>query len=241
LRAQLAAFPALHPAGEKVRRNPFEAVLLTNADLDHTLGLLLMREGEPLHLHAARSVRAMLSETLGFEKILATFCGIVWHELAENWTPLSLRNGAPSGLVYRALPLRSAPSAFSETGAEEQTMAFLFKDEQTGGVLLLAPDVFEISAELEIAMQSADAILFDGTFWSEDELGGVKPSARAASRMGHLPVCESLAVVSQSPARHRIYMHINNTNPLLQPAGAERAAVEKCGIAIGTDGLEFEL
>ncbi len=121
-------------------------------------------------------------------------------------------------------------------------MAFLFKDEQTGGTLLLAPDVFEVTKNLESALQSVDAVLFDGTFWSEDELGGVKASARKSSAMGHLPIKNgSLEILSRSPARHRIYLHINNTNPILYPGSAERLAVEKAGITIGCDGMEFEL
>jgi pyrroloquinoline quinone biosynthesis protein B len=121
-------------------------------------------------------------------------------------------------------------------------MAFLFRDEQTGGTLLIAPDVFEITKNLKDALQSADAVLFDGTFWSEDELGVVKPSARKASAMGHLPIKNgSLDILSRSSARHRIYLHINNTNPILFPDSAERQAVESAGIMIGCDGMEFEI
>ena len=100
----------------------------------------------------------------------------------------------------------------------------------TDGTLLVAPDVFEITQNLENALRTADAILFDGTFWSEDELGGVKTSARKASAMGHLPIKNgSLDMLAQSSARHRIYLHINNTNPVLLPGSAERQAVENSG------------
>lgn len=121
-------------------------------------------------------------------------------------------------------------------------MAFLIRDDQTGGVLLMAPDVFEITPQMKQALHSADAVLFDGTFWSEDELGSVKGGARAASAMGHLPIRNgSLEILADCPARHRIYLHINNTNPILRSNSSERQAVEKAGIAIGSDGMEFEL
>jgi len=245
LRAQFGAFAPLHPDLASARNHPVEAILLTNADLDHTLGLLFLREGDPLHLHASKAVREYLSQDLAFTSILTAFCGVVWHEPPVNqWVSLSLRNGQPSGLAYQAIPLRSSPPVFSSIGAstEEQTMAFLIKDERTGGVLLMAPDVFEITQNLEDALRSVDAVLFDGTFWSEDELGVVKASARKASAMGHLPIKNgSLNILSQSPARHRIFLHINNTNPILFPGSAERQAVEDAGIMIGCDGMEFEV
>jgi len=181
-------------------------------------------------------VKDYLSSALSFNSILTAFCGVVWHEPpVEQWVPLACANGKPSGLSYQAISLPSPPPAFNPNGndAEDQTMAFLFKDEQTSGTLLLAPDVFEVTKSLESALQSADAVLFDGTFWSENELGGVKASARKSSAMGHLPIKDgSLEILAHSPARHRIYLHINNTNPILYPGSAERLAVEKAGITI---------
>jgi pyrroloquinoline quinone biosynthesis protein B len=245
LRTQFCTFPSLHPASSSPRNSPLEAILLTNADLDHTLGLLFLREGEPLQLHAAQAVRECLSRDLAFTSILNAFCGVVWHQPPlDHWTSLSLRNGLPSGLIYQAIPLRSPPPAFSSRNAsdEEQTFAYLFKDERTKGTLLLAPDVFEITETLESAVRSADTVLFDGTFWSEDELGVLKTSARNAAAMGHLPIKNgSLEILATSSARHRIYLHINNTNPILFPGSAEREQVESRGILIGCDGMEFEL
>jgi pyrroloquinoline quinone biosynthesis protein B len=245
LRSQFGAFAPLQPASFPIRNHPLEAVLLTNADLDHTLGLLFLREGELLHLHGAETVRDYLSRHLAFTSILESFCGVVWHDPPmRRWAPLLLASGEPSGLAYQAVPLRSPPPVFSvtDTSEKEQATAFLFKDEQTGGTLLIAPDVFEINQDLNHALQSADAVLFDGTFWSEDELGTVKASARKASAMGHLPIKDgSLDILCQIPARRRIYLHINNTNPILFPGSAERREVEGRGIVIGCDGMEFDL
>jgi pyrroloquinoline quinone biosynthesis protein B len=245
LRAQFAAFSALHPATSSTRNHPLEGILLTNADLDHTAGLLCLREGDPLHLHAAPAVRTDLATAPAFTPLLTAFCGVIWPELPlEGWAALRLKNGQPSGLAYQAIPLPSPPSVFHSAAdsCAAQTMAFLVRDEQSGGVLLLAPDVFEINESLHAALQLADAVLFDGTFWSEHELGAVKDSARPASAMGHLPIHEgSLPILSQISARPRIYVHINNTNPILDPRSAEREAVEKAGLIVGRDGFEFEL
>jgi pyrroloquinoline quinone biosynthesis protein B len=244
IRAQIGSFPGLHPYGASRRNTPIEGILLTNADLDHVAGILLLREGDPLHLHTSPPVRDSLTNELGFTGLLESYCGVVWHDVPiHRWAPLTLRQGTPSGLSYQAIPLPSpAPIFAPNTPREEQTVAFLIKDEQTGGTILVAPDVFEITPQLAAAMQSASAVMFDGTFWSEDELGTVKDRARAASAMGHFKIQNgSLDVLAACPARHRIYLHINNTNPILRPGSPERATVEKAGIAIGHDGMEFEL
>jgi len=244
IRNQFEVFAPLHPAAGSARSSPLQAILLTNADLDHTLGLLMLREGQPLHLHTAAKVRDYLSETLAFTPLLTAFCGVVWHAVpVKRWGSLSHSDGQPSGLSYRAISLPSPPPVFgaSDASSDEQTVAFLLRDERTDGVLLVAPDVFEVTDELADAIRDSDAVLFDGTFWSEDELGNVKAKARKSSSMGHLPVCNgSLEILSRSSARHRIYLHINNTNPILMP-GPERQAVENAGLVVGEDGMEFEL
>jgi pyrroloquinoline quinone biosynthesis protein B len=241
----LEAFAPLHPATASARNSPLEGILITNADLDHVAGLLLLREGAPLHIHAAQPVRDYLSSSLAFTRILDAFCGVVWHEPPVNqWATLLLSSGEPSGLSYEAISLPSPPPVFASSAesSEAQTVAYLIKDQRTEGVLLVAPDVFEITPRLTQALQTANAVLFDGTFWSENELGGVKAAARKASAMGHLPVKNgSLEILARSSARHRIYLHINNTNPMLAAASAERREVEGAGIVVGTDGIEFEV
>ena len=235
----------MYPEPSSARNSPLQGVLLTNADLDHTLGLLSLREGENVRIHASRSVWEYLSVTLAFNSILEAFCGVTWFEPPlREWASLVLKSGQPSGLSYRAIPMRSSPPMLSSAGSsiDVETHAFLVKDERTGRVLLAAPDVFEINRELEDALAQADAVLFDGTFWSEHELGQVKASARVASAMGHLPIHGgSLERLACSPARIRIYLHINNTNLILFPGSAERKAVEAAGITVGYDGLEFDL
>ena len=244
IRAQFDAFPALHPAPFQVRNSPLQAVFLTNADLDHTAGLLFLREGNSLTVHASKAVRECLTISLAFTSILEAFCGITWLEPSLDWQPLSLCNAKPSGLAYRAIPLPSPPPTFSSplNSMEEQTLAFHFKDERTGQTVLMAPDVFEVTDPLRDALHTADAVLFDGTFWSDDELSQVKCTTKKASDMGHLPINSgSLDLLSQLPARHRIYLHINNTNPIFRVGSEERLAVENAGIAVGRDGMELEL
>ena len=115
-------------------------------------------------------------------------------------------------------------------------------DQKTGGRLLVAPDVACCNDALAAAMGEADAVLFDGTFWSGDELAHVKDKALTAAEMGHLTIKDnSLDLLRKLPARHKIYIHVNNTNPVLPPDSPERAAVAAAGIVVGYDGLEFEI
>jgi pyrroloquinoline quinone biosynthesis protein B len=106
----------------------------------------------------------------------------------------------------------------------------------------VAPDVSAITGELQDALEHSEAILFDGTFWSNDELAKVRPGARPALEMGHLTIKDhSLDLLARLPARRKIYIHINNTNPILALGSPERAAIEAAGLTAGWDGLEFEL
>jgi len=220
--------------------------LLTNADLDHVLGLFLLREADSLHLHTTRAVRETVSKGLRLDQILDAYGTVTWHEITpgDDFSPLLTRNGQASGLSWRAIALASSPPFYFREGSGEgaQSIACVIRDERTRGLLLVAPDVETVTDNLLSALREVDAVLFDGTFWSNDELIKVKGAPRSALDMGHLPLqTHSLKTLSGLPARRKILLHINNTNPILQPGSPERAQVEAAGIIIGRDGLEFEL
>jgi pyrroloquinoline quinone biosynthesis protein B len=245
LRAQIEAFPPLQPDAATLRNSPIEAVLLTNADLDHVLGLSLLREGGPLQIHAPLEVSVAISSALRLTKVLNTFCGVVWHHPSLSFSALLLRDGTHSGLSFRAISLPGGPPRYIDSrilGVSGHSIAYEIKDERTGATLLAAPDVSALTWKLQESIAHADAILFDGTFWLGSELEKVRPGARTAGEMGHLPISEgSLEALRKAPARRKIYLHINNTNPILAAASEERAQVEKAGIEVGCDGMEFEL
>jgi pyrroloquinoline quinone biosynthesis protein B len=180
---------------------------------------------------------------LNFESILGAFAGTDWRTPPENESlPLLLPSGEKSGLSYRALTLSHEAPLYAKSAAGAQSVAYEINDASTGGRLLIAPDVASVSPGLLQALTEADAILFDGTFWSGDELIQIKNSARTSEQMGHLPISGgSLEILRNLPAQHRVYLHINNTNPILQPDSPERQQVEQSGMAVGYDGLEFQL
>lgn len=220
-----------------IRHNPVRGVFLTNADLDHVLGLPLLREGGRITVFAAEAVRRAVGEGLQFDQALASFGGIEWRPIDDRWYPLeaSLRVRAIS--LHAAKPPRYRPPA--EPGVHG--VAYEFSDETTGARAVVAPDVPEITPELHAAMHEADAVFIDGTFWSDDELPALGIGGRTATDMGHLPVSGSLPVLQTLRARHKLYVHINNTNPMLQPDSLERAAVERAGVIVGFDGWEAEI
>ena len=213
-------------------------MLLTSADLDHALGLLCLREGESLPVYATAAIRESLDGALGLSAILESFCGVSWCEL-----PLEERPLLSGGLHCRAIPLpghapRFAPKAAAECG---HRVAYEFFNPATGGRLVVAPDVAEVTGELRRALERSDRVLLDGTFWSETELQEIKSSAAPASAMGHLPMRESLGILEALPARTKAYIHVNNTNPVLQPGSPERRLVEAAGVIIPDDGTEWLL
>ena len=133
------------------------------------------------------------------DHILARFCGIEWRKISSDFQRL---NGS---IAFRAIEL-------------PHSVAFQFLDKASGRMALVAPAVGELTRELSEASADSDVILFDGTFWSDDELAAVRPGARSAREMNHLPISDaSLDLLRQSPARRKIYTHINNTNPILMP------------------------
>jgi pyrroloquinoline quinone biosynthesis protein B len=218
---QIERTPPLQPRRDSPRNTPISGALLTNADIDHALGLLLLRQQETrLVVYASDETRHALA---WIDSVLSRFCGIEWRKFGTDFQPLR------GGLAFRAIEF-------------PKSVAFQFRDDSSGATALFAPSVGEFTEELRNAAQAADVVLFDGTFWSDDELAVVRPGARTAREMNHLPISDgSLDLLRQSPAHRKIYTHINNTNPILMPGTPERAQVEHAGIEIAHDGLEIVL
>jgi pyrroloquinoline quinone biosynthesis protein B len=221
LAQQIERTPALRPRPDSPRNTPIAGVLITNADVDHALGLLLLREQEtPLVIYATDETRAALD---WIDMVLKPFCGVEWRPVSRDFNSLS------KDVAFRAISLA-------------RSIALQLRDESSSASVLIAPAVDNLSDELRDAVKTSDVVLFDGTFWRNDELVAVRPGARRAREMNHLPIGDgSLDFLRHSPARRKLYMHINNTNPILMPGSRERAQVEQAGIEIACDGLEIAL
>jgi pyrroloquinoline quinone biosynthesis protein B len=218
---QIETAAQFQPRRNGSRNTPIAGVLLTNADIDHALGLLLLRQQEkPLVVYATDETRTALA---WLDRTLARFCGIEWRTATPKLQSLDC------GMAFRAIELPG-------------TVAFQLRDDTSGRTALFAPNVGNFTQELRDAVHTSDLLMFDGTFWGDGELGRVRPGARSAREMNHLPIEDgSFDVLRQSPARHKIYIHINNTNPILMPGSPERTELEQAGIEVAHDGLEMVL
>ncbi len=247
IRQQIEAFPPLTPPSGKTRGSAIAAIFLTDADLDHTLGLLHLREGLQRIIYATSTVRHALTKGLALVPALQHYCTVDWCEPATELTPLLYSDGSPSGLSYAAHVIAGHPPLYMGTQATPQwgdRVGYRFVNEQTGGCLLYFPGLAQLDESVHKLLSPCDALLLDGTFWSEHEMEKMGTGTQCASEMGHLPVGGpqgSLAQIAALLIKHRIYVHINNTNPMLIEGSAEQRAVLEMGIEIGQDGLELTL
>jgi pyrroloquinoline quinone biosynthesis protein B len=250
LRSQIEATAELHPR-DGVRQSPVAGAVLANADIDHMLGLLLLRELQPLRVYATDSIRRILTEDNSMFAMLQRVPGQVsWTTFAPG-TALPLLNaaGEDSGLRCRALSLGTHYPAYVSPKRQEEFKSGeaslgLIVESPSGKRLAYMPAVPEISDSLLKEVDSADVLLFDGTFWSDDELILAQGSGQTARQMGHVPVSSadgSLSRLARLRRPRKIYLHINNTNPMLDEAGPEYRLVRESGWEIAEDGWQFDL
>lgn len=241
--AQLSRLP-VRPAGG-IRHAPVEGVVLTDAELDHTLGLVLLREARQLQVAATRAVREILEEDSALLRVTRAFAQVQAVDLeADAPVALHYRDGCPSGLSVTAFPVPAGPPRFARAERAGHTVGLSIRDEATGGTCAFVPGCGGLDDALFARLAAADLVLFDGTFWSDDELIDLGISDRTARAMDHLPVAGrggSLERLAELPSRQRVYTHINNTNPMLVEDSAERAVVERRGVVVGADGMRFSL
>ena len=240
VRAQLALLPPGAAGG--VRQHPIEGVLLTDAELDHTLGLLLLREGGALPLHATAAVSATIQHDSRILPVLRAFADVPLTTLEEGVAvPLRYRGGESSGLTVEAFAVPGGAPRFASGDAPGHTVGLLIR----GGAHTCAfvPGCAALEPPLIGRLTGLDLVLFDGTFWRDDELLHVTGGSRTGRGMGHLPISGpggSLEILPRlgSPV---VYVHLNNTNPVLLETSPERAAVGAAGLAVGADGMTFTL
>jgi pyrroloquinoline quinone biosynthesis protein B len=238
LRAQIESFPALQP--RRLRDSPLEAVLLTDAELDHTLGLLLLREASSLEIHATAAVHQALCNGTGLLRTLSAYCRVEWRPVVPG-TDVWLEHG----LSYRAIEAPTdKPARFGPTTASGSVVGYRITDATSGGTMVYLPGVPRLTAEIRAALVDCDCLLFDGTCWCDDELIRLGAARKTAQDMGHLPISGpggSLAQLASLPAVRKVYIHINNTNPILLEDSVERRVVEGHGLQVATDGLDLEI
>jgi pyrroloquinoline quinone biosynthesis protein B len=243
--------PDLDRNRDSVRQSPIAGAVLASADIDHVLGLLLLRELQPLRVYATDSIRRILTEDNSMFAMLQRVPGQVTWSTFTPGTIFALENpaGEDSGLRCRALSLGThypayvSPRRQNELTFGEASLGLIV--ETPGGKrLAYMPAVPQIDDALLREFDSADVLLFDGTFWSGDELIRMQGGGQTAQQMGHVPVSSAEGSLNKLAGLRRprkIFIHINNTNPMLNEASPEYRQVRESGWEVAEDGCQFDL
>lgn len=245
LRAQIEATPVLRPRTK--RHSPIAAVLLTDAELDHTMGLLLLREGPGVELHATDASIETLRTGTGFLPTLERYTQVTTRRVVPDDTV-----ALGEGLTYTAFDVPTVKKrrfggdtgGTAGTGDAGRVVGYRFTDTTNGRRAVYLPGVQEVTPAVHDELVGADVVLVDGTTWTDDEMIRLGLASKTARDMGHLAVDGpdgSLAVLAGLPAERKIYVHINNTNPMLLEDSPEYATVATRGVEIARDGLEVEV
>jgi pyrroloquinoline quinone biosynthesis protein B len=240
--AQLRAFPRLQP-GRAIRDTGIRAIVLIDAQIDHTTGLFMLREGGRLEVYCTPQVQEDLTRGNPIFGVLEHFCGVDWHPIVPG-VAFSIEGIEP--LSFTAVALKSKPPPYSPHRNEPRpgdNIGVRIADERTGRTVFYAPGLGEIEPHLRPFLSGADCVMVDGTFWTDDELLRLGVSKKRARDMGHLPQSGPggmLEVLAPLAAR-KILIHVNNTNPILDEDSAERATLDAAGIEVAYDGMELEL
>jgi len=238
LRAQLAATPALHP--RTLRGSPIEAVALTGGEIDQTAGLLSLRERQPFALFGTRDTLAALDGNPMFGALAADV--VTRHAVAPG-VPF----GLPGGLSAELFTAPGKVPLYLEKGAVETSVESgvnVGVEIRSGGAaLMFVPGAAAITPALRDRLVRADVILFDGTLFTDDEMIKSGTGEKTGRRMGHIPIggADGSLAALKGLGKRRIYIHINNTNPILVDGSPERRRVEDAGFEVAADGLEIRL
>nr|WP_107904111.1 pyrroloquinoline quinone biosynthesis protein PqqB [Streptomyces chartreusis] len=238
---QIEERPELHP-GPGPRQTPLAGVILTDAELDHTLGIARLREADGFQVLATAPVRQALLDRQRLGEVLAPYTDVTWRELPGHGTePL---DGTPSGLQVSGIPVSGKRPRYAADAPDDDAwvVALRLYDPSSGASVLYAPALAAWPDRLQQAAAEADCVIVDGTFWDDEEPRRTGISSRTATGMGHLPIdgpggtAERLAPLSA----RCLYTHLNNTNPLVDPAAPQHKRLARLGIEVAHDGMVIE-
>jgi len=243
---QIRSRPALQPA-RAIRDSAIAGVVLMDGQIDHATGLFMLRErSTPLPIWCTDPVEEDLSQGNPVLRVLGHYCGVNRQRVALDGAAFEVPGAA--GLAFRAMPLASKAAPYSphrEQSVDGDNIGMTITDTRSGASLFYAPGLGAITPPVFDAMSRADAVLVDGTFWTDDEMLRLGISKKHAREIGHLPQSGASGMIEwmgKLPARTRkLLIHINNTNPILDEDSAERAALRAAGIEVSEDGMEIRL
>ena len=243
---QIRSHPALQP-GRTLRDTAIAGVVLMDGQIDHATGLLMLRERNGrLPLWCTDPVEEDLSQGLPVLRVLSHYCGVERHRIALDGGWFNVPGVAD--LRFQALPLSSKAAPYSphrEQPVPGDNIGIAINDQRSGKTAFYAPGLGDITPAVFEAMCSADAVLVDGTFWTDDEMPTLGISTKRAREIGHLPQSGPGGMIewmAKLPAAtQRFLIHINNTNPILDEDSAERAILTLADIRVCEDNMTLKL
>ncbi len=244
IRSQLEAFPAIQPK-QGIRDTGIRAVLLIDSQIDHTTGLLMLREGKPLDVYCTEMVKQDLTSGFPLFTMLKDYCTVNHYPIVCDGSPFSVTGIDDIRLYAHALKSKAPPySPHRHDPHEGDNIGVIIEQISTGKKLYYSPGLGEIEAHVLSAMQSVNCLLVDGTFWTDDEMCAQNISHKKAREIGHLPQSGPggmIEVLNSVANTRKILIHINNTNPILDEDSSERKTLNAAGIEVAYDGLEIDL
>jgi pyrroloquinoline quinone biosynthesis protein B len=243
VREQLGHLDGAAPAG--MRHSPVEGIVFTDAELDHTLGIALLREARTLAVWATEAVQAVLEEDSRILPVTRAFAEVSTCPLPLG-KPVTLRyrDGTDSGLQVTAFAVAGDPPRFARHEYPGHTVGLLVTERARGVSAAFVPGAGALDDAVLVRLSGTALVCFDGTFWADDEMIRLGLSDRTARQMDHLPISGpggSLERLAALEGPTRVYTHINNSNPILLEDSPERRQVAEAGITVGHDGLRFHL
>jgi pyrroloquinoline quinone biosynthesis protein B len=251
IRQQINERARLQPAkGDPKRSSPISAAVLTNADVDHVAGLLSLREGQPFALYAHRRVLDVLAQNSIFN-VLSSECVARRSLLLDSLIELRDAGDASLGLRLTAFAVPGKVALWREDETETSlgtregdTIGLEIRADQMMSTVYYIPGCAAMSDEIAARLKGAALVFFDGTLWRDDEMVVQGVGKKTGRRMGHVSCSGaegSIAAFEGLGVKRKIFIHINNTNPLLIPGSAERVEAEARGWEIAYDGMEISL
>lgn len=243
---QFQRFTELQPA-RAIRDTAVKAIVLMDAQIDHTTGLFMLREGKtPLNIYCTDMVYEDLTQGNPIFTILGHFCGVSWHQIPTR-EGNSFQVDDVADMTITAVPLSSKAPPYSphrNDPHEGDNIGIQIEDTRSGKKLFYAPGLAAIEPHLLPYLQQADCLLVDGTCWSNDEMLKLGISQKLSLDMGHLPQSGPggmIEVLRPLKAQRKILIHINNTNPILREDSSERETLAQENIEVAFDGMDFTL
>jgi pyrroloquinoline quinone biosynthesis protein B len=244
IRAQLEAFPAIQPR-QGLRDTGIKAVLLMDSQIDHTTGLLMLREGKPLDIYCSEMVKQDLTTGFPVFNMLSHYCTVNHHPIPIDGSGFTIPALADLRFYTHALKSKAPPySPHRHDPHEGDNIGVVIEQISTGKKLFYSPGLGDIEDHVLTAMQTSDCLLVDGTFWTEDEMIAQGLGKKKAADMGHLPQSGEggmIELLGKLPNARKVLIHINNSNPILDEDSESCKILADNGIEIAYDGMKINL